>query len=80
MSTFTLTTEQKQTIKNGESLVMHNSFDCDGDLFLLWFNDYWGLWVLEKNGKVIKATKTINPILKKLNLDGAITESTLINQ
>tara|TARA_R110002153_G_scaffold131800_4_gene280781 strand:+ start:1393 stop:1635 length:243 start_codon:yes stop_codon:yes gene_type:complete len=80
MSTFTLTTEQKQSIKNGESLVMHNSFDCDSDLFLLWFNDFWGLWVLEKNAKVIKATKTINPILKKLNLDGAITESTLINQ
>ena len=46
-----LTTEQKQALKNGASLEMHNSFDCEGDHFIIWFNDRWGHWCLQKNTK-----------------------------
>ena len=57
---------------------MHNSFDCEGDHFILWFNDM-GYWCLQKNAKVIKATKTLKPILQKLEFDGVIPELTETN-
>ena len=71
-----LTTEQKQLLKEGVSLEMHNSFDGEGDHFILWFNNRWNNWCLQKNAKVIKATKTLKPILEKLEFDGVITELT----
>ena len=76
MKTTILTTEQKQELKGGASLEMHNSFDGEGDHFVIWFNDRWGHWCLQKNAKVIKATKTLKPILQKLEFDGVIAELT----
>ena len=77
-----LSTEQIKQLKNKETeFVFHNSKNLcclseQGDMFLLWYNSKFQLFVLEKNGKVIKATKTIKPILNKLELDKVITELT----
>ena len=77
-----LSTEQIKQLKNKETeFVFHNSKNLcclseQGDMFLLWFNSKWKLFVLEKNGKVIKSTKTLKPILDKLKLDRVLTELT----
>jgi hypothetical protein len=76
MKTTFFTQEQKQALKDGAHLEMHNSFDGEGDHFVIWFNDRWGHWCLQKNAKVIKSTKTLNPILQKLAFDGVIPELT----
>tara|TARA_R110002012_G_scaffold311919_1_gene521799 strand:- start:512 stop:745 length:234 start_codon:yes stop_codon:yes gene_type:complete len=72
-----LSKKQIKQLKNKEKeFILHNSDDGEGDLFLLWFNSKWNLFVLEKNAKVIKSTKTLQPILTKLQLDGVLTELT----
>ncbi len=71
-----LTSEQKQSLKDGSTLEMHNS---SNDHFMLWFNDRLGNWCLEKNAEIIKSTKTLNPILQKLEFDGVIPELTETN-
>ena len=73
-----LTTQQKNALKNGETLILHNSFDCEGDIFSLWLGR-WGHFNLEKNAVIVKSTKTLKPILEKLELDGVLTELTEIN-
>ena len=73
-----LTTEQKNALKNGETLILKNSTDCEGDLFTLWLGR-WGHFNLEKNGIIVKSTKTLKPIFKKLELDGVLPELTEIN-
>jgi hypothetical protein len=67
--------EHLQTLKNGGLLTFHNSNDGEGDLFTLHISR-WGHFALEKNGQMIKATKTIKPILQKLELDNVIIELT----
>jgi len=72
-----LSKEQIKQLKNKQKeFIFHNSDDGEGDLFLLWFNSKWDLFVLEKNGKVIKSTKTLKPILDKLKLNRVLTELT----
>ena len=72
-----LSKQQIKQLKNKEKeFIFHNSDELEGDLFLLWFNSHYKLFVLEKNGKVIKTTKTFKPILKKLEFDGVLTELT----
>jgi len=72
-----LSKEQIKQLKNKQKeFIFHNTDDKEGDLFALWFNSKWNLFVLEKNGKVIKSTKTLKPILKKLELDKVLTELT----
>ncbi len=72
-----LSKEQIKQLKNKQKeFIFHNSDDREGDLFLLWFNSKWSLFVLEKNAIVIKSTKTLKPILKKLELDKILTELT----
>jgi len=72
-----LSKEQIKQLKNKQKeFIFHNSQDGEGDLFLLWFNSKWDLFVLEKNGKVIKSTKTLKPILDKLKLNRVLTELT----
>lgn len=73
-----LTKEQKNALKNGETLILRNSTNCEGDLFALWLGK-WGHFNLEKNAKIVKSTKTLKPILTKLELDGVLTELTEIN-
>ncbi len=73
-----LTTEHKHALKNGETLILHNSFDGEGDLFALWLGR-WGHFNLEKNAVIVKSTKTLKPILDKLAFDGVLTELTEIN-
>lgn len=73
-----LTKEHKEALKNGETLILRNSDDCEGDLFTLWLGR-WGHFNLEKNAVIVKSCKTLNPILKKLQLDKVITELTEIN-
>ena len=73
-----LTKENKEALKNGETLILRNSDDCEGDLFTLWIGR-WGHFNLEKNAVIIKSTKTLQPIIKKLKLNGVLTELTQIN-
>lgn len=73
-----LTKEQKEALKNGETLIFRNSDDCEGDLFTLWIGR-WGNFNLEKNAVIVKSCKTLKPILKKLQIDEVITELTEIN-
>ncbi|MAJ72456.1 hypothetical protein CMK13_05575 [Candidatus Poribacteria bacterium] len=78
MTTMELTTQQKNALKNGETLTLRNSFDGEGDLFTLWLGR-WGHFNLEKNAVIVKSTKTLKPILNKLAIDGVLTELTEIN-
>jgi|14_taG_2_1085336.scaffolds.fasta_scaffold02774_1 hypothetical protein len=72
-----LSKEQIKQLKNKQKeFIFHNSDDGEGDLFLLWFNSKWSLFVLEKNAIVIKSTKTLKPIFNKLELDRVLTELT----
>jgi len=73
-----LTTEHKNALKNGETLILKNSFNGDGDIFALWLGR-WGHFNLEKNAVIVKSTKTLKPILNKLAFDGVLTELTEIN-
>jgi len=76
--TMELTTQQKNALKNGETLTLRNSFDGEGDLFILWLGR-WGHFTLEKNAVIVKSTKTLKPILNKLSIDGVLTELTETN-
>lgn len=72
-----LSKEQIKQLKNKQKgFIFHNSEDGEGDLFTLCFNSKWNLFVLEKNAKVIKSTKTLKPILNKLESDRVLTELT----
>lgn len=72
-----LSKEQIKQLKNKQKeFIFHNSDDGEGDLFTLWFNSKWNLFVLEKNAIVIKSTKTLKPILNKLESDKVLTELT----
>ena len=72
-----LTTKQLNDLKSKNcSFIFRNSFDGEGDVFLLWFDTIFNTFVLEKNCQIIKSTKTINPILNKLELDKVIEELT----
>ena len=73
-----LTTQQKNALQKGETLILHNSFNAEGDLYSLWLGR-WGHFNLEKNAIIVKSTKTLKPILDKLELDGVLTELTEIN-
>jgi len=73
-----LTAEQKNALNNGETLILRNSADCEGDLFALWLGK-WGHFNLEKNAKIVKSTKTLKPILTKLKSERVLTELTEIN-
>ena len=73
-----LTTEQKNALKNGRTLILKNSLNGEGDLFALWLGR-WGHFNLEKNAVIIKSTKTLKPILEKLSFNKVITELTEIN-
>jgi hypothetical protein len=57
-----LTKEQIKQIKGGETLELENN----DNLILIWHNSKWENFVLEFNAKVIKSTKTIQPIINKL--------------
>lgn len=70
--------EHLKALKEGNLLTFHNSTDGEGDLFTLHLSR-WGHFALEKNGQIIKANKTIKPILKKLQFDNVILELTEIN-
>ena len=68
-----LTNEQIKSIKNGNTLELTNEKES---IFLIWFNSKWGNFCLEKNAKVIKSVKNIQPIIDRLNLEN---EKILIN-
>jgi hypothetical protein len=57
----------KERLKNGESVELDNTKSS----FSVWHNEKWGHFCLQMNAKVIKATKTLKPILNKLEKEGA---------
>jgi hypothetical protein len=74
-----LTKYEIKKLKEGNTLILHNSNDGEGDLFTLRLG-HWGHFALEKNGEITKLTKTIKPILQKLESDNVIAELTQINK
>tara|TARA_R100000005_G_C4891653_1_gene138187 strand:+ start:103 stop:543 length:441 start_codon:yes stop_codon:yes gene_type:complete len=73
-----LTKTQKEKLNEGFTLLFRNSEDCEGDLFALWQSKQTNHFCLEMNAKIIKATKTLNPILAKLKKENVIEDLTEI--
>lgn len=55
----------KSNILDGKTIEIHSEYD----IVRVWFHKKWGFnqFILEVNEKIIKSTKTFNPIAKKLN-------------
>ncbi len=70
-----LTKTQKEKLKDGFMLYTRN---YEGDLFTVWHSKKTNNFCLEMNAKIIKATKTLNPILAKLKKENTLQEYTEI--